>query len=214
LSNGSIIFCLSRLNNISLNNLPCRPVLLVGAPQWRTNLTFCATAELECIEHPTPLVSFFPTSLVSLTVQDRTLTYHIPSQLRQLHPALAQCPYLMKHHHWATDVFNTVNWDLLWSCLPAYSTTLRFFFVKWINHLMPLQAQQHKFKQSPSLACPSRWGASVEDKSHFLCCSHLDHLAIFTKLQTQHWPSSSPNATSTRTSAGLSGLLWTNILIP
>jgi hypothetical protein len=98
---------------------------------------------------------------------------------------LAQRPYLSKHHHWANGIFDTVNWDLLRSCLTAYSTTLRFFFVKWINHLLPFQAQQHKFKQSPSSACPSRCGASVEDASHFLRCSHLDRLAIFTALQTQ-----------------------------
>jgi hypothetical protein len=144
-----------------------------------------ATDELERVEHPTPLVPFFPASLVSLTVQGRTLTHHIPSQLRQLHSALAQRPYLTKHHHWATGIFDTVDWDLLWSCLTASSTTLRFFFVKWINHLLPLQAKQHKFKQSPSPACPSRCGASVENESHFLRCSHLDRLAIFTTLQTQ-----------------------------
>ena len=144
-----------------------------------------ATEELQHIEHPTPLVPFFPASLVSLTVQGSTLTHHIPSQLRHLYSKLAQRPYLEKHHQWSTGVFDTIHWDLLRSCLTVFSTVLRLFFVKWINSLLPFQAQQHKFKQSPTPACPSRCGASVEDASHFLRCSHLDRIAIFTALQTQ-----------------------------
>jgi hypothetical protein len=144
-----------------------------------------ATAELLSISQPTPIVPFLPASLVALTVQGITLTHHIPSQLRQLHSKLTQQPYLEKHHRWTAGAFDTVHWDLLRSCLSDFSIVIRFFFVKWINLLLPLQAQQHKFKQSPSPACPSRCGASVEDETHFLRCPHDDRLAIFTALQTR-----------------------------
>jgi hypothetical protein len=60
-----------------------------------------ATAKLQRLSSPSPLVPFFPASLVSLTVQGITLTHHIPSQIRHLHSALTQCPYLEKHHYWA-----------------------------------------------------------------------------------------------------------------
>ena len=144
-----------------------------------------ASDELALIQTPTPLVPFLPASLVSLTVQGKTLTHHIPSQVRQLHSVLTQRPYLERHHDWAIGIFDTVDWNLLRSCLTGLSTVVRFFFVKWINLILPFQSQQFKFNQSPSPICPSRCGAATEDASHFLQCSHLDRLAIFTALQTQ-----------------------------
>jgi hypothetical protein len=144
-----------------------------------------ASKELVRIQSPTPLVPFLPASKVSITVQGQSLTHHIPAQVRQLHSALTQRPYLERHHQWAMGVFDTVNWDLLRTCLTSFSTVIRFFFVKWINILLPFQSQQYRIKQSPSPVCPSRCGAAVEDATHFLRCSHRDRLAIFTALQTQ-----------------------------
>jgi hypothetical protein len=144
-----------------------------------------ASAELQRIPTPSPLVPFLPASKVSLTVQGNTLTHHIPSQVRQLHSAIHQRPYLERHHKWNPGIFDTVNWDLLRACLLDLSTVVRFFFVKWINLILPFQSQQYKFSQSPSPACPSRCGAVSEDATHFLRCSHLDRLSIFTALQTR-----------------------------
>jgi hypothetical protein len=144
-----------------------------------------ASTELRRISNISPIVPFLPASTVSLTVQGKTLTHHIPSQVRQLHSALQQRPYLEKHHKWETGTFDMVNWDLLRSCLTDLSTVVRFFFVKWINLILPFQSQQHKFNQSPSPACPSRCGATIEDASHFLRCSHRERLEIFMALQTR-----------------------------
>jgi hypothetical protein len=47
-----------------------------------------ASEELERIQTPTPIVSFLLASLVALTVQGKTLTHHIPSQVCQLHLVL------------------------------------------------------------------------------------------------------------------------------
>jgi hypothetical protein len=68
-----------------------------------------ASAELKSISYHSPTVPFLPASLVSLTVQGKTLTHHIPSQIPQLHSVLTQRPYLEKHRNWETGIFDTVD---------------------------------------------------------------------------------------------------------
>ena len=56
-----------------------------------------------------------------------------------------------------------------WHSLPL---SLRFFSIKFLHNLLPLQHRQHKFGLSPSASCPSACGCSDETKDHFLSCPH------------------------------------------
>jgi hypothetical protein len=116
--------------------------------------------------------SYFPASKVSLTVQQTTITHHIPSQLRYCSSLPAHRAYICRHHGLTADAYATIGWERLHASTRQLSFLLRLFVIKWLNDLLPFQRQQHRYNQSPSASCPSSCGCPDEDWSHFLCCSH------------------------------------------
>jgi hypothetical protein len=118
------------------------------------------------------LISFFTASKAQLNVQGTTITHHIPSQLRSFAGLQAYHQYLCKHHEWAHETFDLVEWPRLHSSTRSISFLKCLFVIKWVNELLPLQNQQFKFQQSPSASCPSSCGCTNEDWSHFLRCPH------------------------------------------
>jgi hypothetical protein len=49
--------------------------------------------------------------------------------------------------NWDDPVFNLVNWPTFHAAMLHQSFLKCFFMVKWVNHLLPFEAQQFKFKQ-------------------------------------------------------------------
>ena len=116
--------------------------------------------------------SFFPASKVSLQVSNTTITHHIPSQICTLAGYHAQRCYLCKHHNWDQEAFDLINWPQWHQAIHNISFLNRLFIIKWVNDLLPLQAQQYKFHQSPTASCPSSCGCSSEEWTHLLQCPH------------------------------------------
>ena len=131
-----------------------------------------ATDYLNQASHVLYTTSFFPSSKVSLKVSSKTITHHIPSQLRTEAGYQAQRVYLCKHHDWEPEAFDLVDWPQWHQAVRRIPFLQRLFVIKWINDLLPFQQQQYKFHQSPSASCPSSCGCHSEDWTHFLRCTH------------------------------------------
>jgi hypothetical protein len=131
-----------------------------------------ATEYLDAATDILRTTSFFPASKVSLTVAHTTITHHIPSQLRYFSGLSEHRAYICRHHGLTLDEYETIDWERLHASTRRLSFLLRLFVIKWVNDLLPLQRQQHRYKQSPSASCPSSCGHHDEDWNHFLRCSH------------------------------------------
>jgi hypothetical protein len=131
-----------------------------------------ATAHLEAATSSIPTVTFLPASHVSISAGTHTITHHIPSQL----PTFARLSGIRAHfterHQWESPaIFDLIDWPL--------HHAKRMFVVKWINALLPFQHQQHQFKQSPTVHCPSACGCEDEDWKHFPRCPHLQRKQLW-----------------------------------
>ena len=111
-------------------------------------------------------------SNVSLTIDNTTLTHHVPSQIRPLFAPQKQRVYLCKHHSWVLPaLFHTVHWDVVRPALLSFLFAKKKRLTEWLNKVLPLQVQQFRFQQSSTPRCPSQCGAN-ETYHHFFRCPH------------------------------------------
>jgi hypothetical protein len=101
------------------------------------------TAHLATSVESFPLVPFLPASQVSLTVQDKAITHHIPTQFWTYARRPAGIPGLSVSAPWmGPPVFYCIDWPTLHACTQMLSFLKRLFTVKWTSDLLPFQAQQ------------------------------------------------------------------------
>lgn len=100
------------------------------------------TRTLNKITKTSTIVPFLPTSIISLTIQDISITHHVPSQIQQKYSKIAQEKLLNKQYRWKQGMFDELNWDQFRSIFNSYSVLQRSFISKWIYHLLPLHKRQ------------------------------------------------------------------------
>jgi hypothetical protein len=155
---------------------------------WKASLNVrcdaIVTNKLDSIQTVKKEVPYLPACQVALSIAGTTITHYLPTQIRQHYGEHLQMAYLCTRHHWETDQFETVDWELFRSSILDFSLPKHFFLVKWVNHLLPFQSQQFRFLQSTSLACPSSCGDGNKNEDHFLRCTHSPRLQFFLALHT------------------------------
>ena len=150
--------------------------------QLNTRCDSIATEHLQRQTDPILLVPFFPASKVALTVDRRTITGRIPSQLRHhcgssrlYTKKRSQIQHLCRVHHWTAPQFHSIDWALFSAITNSKSSfPNRLIKIRWLNHLLPLHYRQHRMHLSPSSHCPSTCGCTSEDDDHLLRCPHPD----------------------------------------
>ena len=150
--------------------------------QINTRCDVIATAHLRRQSHPVLLVPFLPASKVALTVNNRTITSRLPSQLRHICGSTraystkrSQIQHLQRIHNWSHAQFLSIDWEVFSTVTnKKASFNNRMFKIRWVNHVLPLLHRQHRMNLSPSAHCPSDCGSTDEDESHLLCCPHPD----------------------------------------
>jgi hypothetical protein len=67
--------------------------------------------------------------------------------------------------------FDQINWPHFRAVSSKFSLPKRFFFIKWLNDILPFQARMHQYGQSSMAGCPHECGCDSEDHHHLLHCS-------------------------------------------
>jgi hypothetical protein len=163
---------------------------------WKTQINercdAIATDHLERQTAPIINVPFLPASIVQLNIRRRTITSRLPTQIRQLCGShfsysnrKSQRQYLQRLHAWSPHIFQTIDWTAFDNITNKKSSfPSRLFKIRWMNHILPLQARQHRMQLSPNAHCTSDCGCQHEDDSHLLRCSHPARQALYPKLVT------------------------------
>jgi hypothetical protein len=121
-------------------------------------------------------VAFLPASKVSVTVRQHTITHHIPTQLRMFAGIAGMRAHLHRQHKWDDPaIFDLIDWPMFHAATLRNTFLKQLFVLEWINDLLPFQAQQSSFNQSPSARCPSACGCD-KDWHHFTRCSHQQRI--------------------------------------
>jgi hypothetical protein len=162
---------------------------------WKVQLNsrcdIIATDHLRRQTHPILSVPFLPASRVALEVGGRTITSKLPSQLRLLGSSTfpystnhrSQIDHLCRIHQWRPAQFPTIDWALFDSLTNKKSSfPNRLFYIKWVNHILPIQQRQFRFGLSPSASCPSDCGCLEETDTHLLHCPHPDRQRLHSDL--------------------------------
>jgi hypothetical protein len=95
----------------------------------------------------------------------------------------SQVQHLCRIHDWTYSQFYQIDWAGFDSITNKKSSfPNRLFLIKWMNHILPLQARQHRMQLTPSAACTSACGALLEDEAHLLRCPHPARCSIYPTL--------------------------------
>ena len=121
---------------------------------------------------PTPLVPVDPIVSAILNIDDRTITRHITSNIREAcsHKQIKQ--HLQQHHKWSNDTFENIAWSLFHKSSQSLSLLKRFFQIKLLHRILPLNNNEHKYGLSPTPYCPSQCQCR-ETFQHSFKCPHL-----------------------------------------
>jgi hypothetical protein len=161
---------------------------------WKTHINSrcdaLATAHLRCQTSPSVKVPVLPASIVMLELHQRTITRALPTQLRHICGSSlpytkdqSQVQHLCRIHDWTYSQFYQIDWAGFDSITNKKSSfPNRLFLIKWMNHILPLQARQHRMQLTPSAACTSACGALLEDEAHLLRCPHPARCSIYPTL--------------------------------
>jgi hypothetical protein len=153
-----------------------------------------ATAHLRLQTKPSIQVPILPASIVMLELHQRTITRALPTQIRHICGSSmpytndqSQLQHLCRIHDWTYSQFYQIDWEVFDSITnKKASFPNRLFLIKWMNHILPLQARQHRMKLTPSAACPSVCGELREDEDHLLRCPHPTLVKTLQKIFLQH----------------------------
>lgn len=98
-----------------------------------------ATAELPTAA-PAPLVTMLPAGRISLTVSGVSINRKLARQIRDLVGRTRQLSSFQRRYGWTALQFDQLDWPLFRATVSSYSLTKRFFFLKWLNDLLPVQS--------------------------------------------------------------------------
>jgi hypothetical protein len=127
---------------------------------------------------PAPLVTYFPASHISLQVTGVTIKRKLARSIQDLVSRTRQLLSFQRRYGWTAPQFDRLDWPLFRSSVSSFMLEKRFFFLKWLNDLLPVQARMHQYGH-PSLAgCPDECGRTSEDQLHLLRCTPPSRMEV------------------------------------
>jgi hypothetical protein len=142
--------------------------LLLLPAQLNCEADALATAALELIPSPIPIVPVFPSAVCQLDVRDSTITRRHVSALRWAATTPAMIDYLCERNDWTPEAYASVCWS---SFSTARHTSVGPRFVpKFCHRHLPVGVKAHQNASKYPPACPA-CGDPQETNDHFLLCA-------------------------------------------
>ena len=113
----------------------------------------------------------FPAAKCCLNIDSHTITRKYSQTLFHHSFADKLRQYILRTHAWTDSA--TIDWPLFSSLCLKESPRLTFF-LKWVHHYLPVGVVIHRRTPAASPFCPAC--GNVEDRTHFLTCTHPSRL--------------------------------------
>ena len=126
-------------------------------------------AQARCTSESTTLL--FPAAECCLDIGSHTITRKYSQTLFHHSFADKLRQHILRTHSWTNA--DTIDWSLF-SSLCLQESPRRTFLLKWVHHYLPVGVVIHRRSPAASPFCPAC--GSVEDRTHFLTCTHPSRL--------------------------------------
>lgn len=129
-----------------------------------------ATIVMTRVTQHLPQVPFIPASQLLLTINNVSVTHHIPTNIRLACAKAAHRTYLCKHLSWPIETYESIDWEAHQASLSPIRQGKKNFLIKWNHKLLGVGRRIMRYNSFHPYQCPSCTECPIEDDPHILQC--------------------------------------------